>query len=101
MGTGDKTDPTTTFFDDHREQCFERAAKLRAVAGAEVLVARMDAAVAACDVAIARGRLRTDMPRIVDDAPAIVSAYRALPTRARDDFQKAIRDEMPANKVRR
>lgn len=94
MGTGDKTDPTTTFFDDHREQCIRYAAKLRGVVGAESLVAKMDAAVAASDVAIAKGRLRTDMPPIVAAMPAIVTDYKALPAKTKDDFQASVRADM-------
>lgn len=100
MGTGDPTDPTTTFFRDHREQCAARAAKLRDVAGAAALVAKLDEAVGECDAAIARGSLRTDMAPIVAKAAAIVTGFKALPAKTQTDMRTALKAEMPANKPR-
>lgn len=79
MGTGDRSDPTTDFFDTHRAQCLTYAKKLRSVAsgasGVVELVAKLDEAVVECDAAIANGRSRTEQPPIVVKMPMIISKY--------------------------
>lgn len=81
----------TDFFDTHRAQCVRYASKLRGVAGAESLVAKMDDAVAACDAAIAAGRRRVDMPAVVAEMPTIVTRYEALPQKTKSDFHESLK----------
>lgn len=88
MGIGDKTDPTTDFFDTHRAQCLARSAKIRSVPEATATVTDMDQAVALCDVAIANGRQRLDMPAVVTKMPALVTKYQALSAITRTAAEK-------------
>jgi hypothetical protein len=95
MGTGDRTDPTTDFFDTHRAQCVRYAEKLRQTADAAALVAKLDEAVALCAAAIARGRLRADMTSVVQGMQTIVTRYHALPEGVRSDLEHALRADAP------
>jgi hypothetical protein len=91
MGIGDKTDPTTDFFDTHRAQCVEIAALLRGVTGADAILAKLDESIALCDTAIANGGQRADMPASVATLAAIVTRYTALPAKVQTDLAAALR----------
>lgn len=96
MGDGDRTDPTTDFFDTHRAQCAKAARLLRSVPDAAALVSELDKAVAACDAAIAGGRLRADMPAVVSAMPVILTKYAATAAKTKGDLDTAKRAEDPS-----
>lgn len=103
MGTGDRSDPTTDFFDTHRMQCASYAEKLRSLRtkgdaqDSGALIADMDQAVADCDVAIAKGRRRVDMPPVVTKMPAIVTKYVATSQKTKDDLREALKTAAPTD----
>lgn len=97
MGIGDRSDPTTDFFDTHRAQCAGKAAKLRAagVSEGDATLVALDEAVAQCDAAIAGGRKRTDQAAVVAKMPAIVTKYAALSPATKTAVSDAEKAEAP------
>ncbi len=90
MGTGDRTDPTTDFYDTHRAQCVAYANLLRFVPQAATVVARMDEAIALCDTALAGGRHRAAMSSSLTKMQEILSSYAALSPQVRANFDAAL-----------
>ncbi len=78
MGTNDRTDPTTDFFDTTLSQVREISDACRVDAAAAGIKSQCQTIDQMCRDAISRGRLRTDMPAVIAAMENMRITHRGL-----------------------